>query len=66
MYRCVKATAGTEANRSGASSPTSPEGEGPVRVASCQFICWNCCGLRFTSGSSEVVCPNCGHEATKI
>ena len=25
-----------------------------------RFICWNCCGLRFDSDSTEAVCPNCG------
>ena len=28
--------------------------------AACRFICWNCCGLRFSSDADEAVCPNCG------
>ena len=29
-------------------------------LAPSRFICWNCCGLRFESGSPEAICPNCG------
>ena len=25
-----------------------------------RFICWNCCGLRYESGTGDAVCPNCG------
>lgn len=31
-----------------------------TRPAPSQFICWNCCGLRFEANSEEAVCPNCG------
>jgi hydrogenase nickel incorporation protein HypA/HybF len=37
-----------------------------VRTGPNRFICWNCCGLRFESGEEEVICPNCGHTATRI
>lgn len=31
-----------------------------TRPAPSQFICWNCCGLRFEAHAKEAVCPNCG------
>jgi Zn finger protein HypA/HybF involved in hydrogenase expression len=31
-----------------------------TRLAPSQFICWNCCGLRFEADTEETVCPNCG------
>ncbi len=31
-----------------------------TRPAPSQFICWNCCGLRFEANEEEAVCPNCG------
>lgn len=31
-----------------------------TRPAPSQFICWNCCGLRFEADAEEAICPNCG------
>ncbi len=31
-----------------------------TRPAPSQFICWNCCGLRFEADTEEAICPNCG------
>ena len=31
-----------------------------------QFICYNCCALRFETDEEEATCPNCGHLATRI
>ncbi len=31
-----------------------------ARPARSQFICWNCCGLRFETDTQEAICPNCG------
>jgi Zn finger protein HypA/HybF involved in hydrogenase expression len=33
-----------------------------TRPAPSQFICWNCCGLRFEADTEEAICPNCGSE----
>ncbi len=32
-----------------------------VRIGGTQYICWNCCGLRFEA--EDGVCPNCGETA---
>jgi Zn finger protein HypA/HybF involved in hydrogenase expression len=24
------------------------------------FICWNCCGLRYQADETDAMCPNCG------
>lgn len=33
-----------------------------IRHAPSNFICWNCCGLRFTSQDPDADCPNCGES----
>jgi Zn finger protein HypA/HybF involved in hydrogenase expression len=33
-----------------------------VRRAPSNFICWNCCGLRFQSDDPNAICPNCGES----
>ncbi len=29
-------------------------------AATSNFICWNCCGLRYQADDPEAACPNCG------
>ena len=37
-----------------------------TRPAASQFICWNCCGLRFEADTEEAICPNCGSEGLVV
>lgn len=40
---------------------TPAEGAGLVPIpAPSNFICWNCCGLRYQSDQMDGTCPNCG------
>lgn len=40
---------------------TLAEGAGLVITpAPTNFICWNCCGLRYQADGPEATCPNCG------
>ena len=40
---------------------TLAEGAALVTVpAPSNFICWNCCGLRYQSARDDAMCPNCG------
>ena len=40
---------------------TLAEGAAVVSVpAPSNFICWNCCGLRYQADQDDAVCPNCG------
>lgn len=37
--------------------------EGAVLIpkpALTNFVCWNCCGLRYQADGTDAVCPNCG------
>lgn len=37
-----------------------------IRQAPSNFICWNCCGLRFQSDDPEAICPNCGDSGLLV